>query len=121
MPSSRNLGALLALLATLGAASVARAQGAQGNDAYIRAQDLEQNERFPEAAQAYRQALAESPRNLPALLGLERVYAQLGRSDSLLPLLDTLIADQPSSAPLREAQLRTLRTLGDRDRLRAAY
>jgi tetratricopeptide (TPR) repeat protein len=118
MRSVRN--ALLALALAVGALSPAAAAG-QGNDAYFRAQELEEKEQYPEAAAAYRAALAQSPKSLPALLGLERVYAQLGRSDSLLPILEKAIAAQPRVAALRAAELRTLRSLGDRDRMRAAF
>jgi tetratricopeptide (TPR) repeat protein len=91
------------------------------SDAYLRAQDFEDHDQYEEAAKAYREAIAQSPASIPAILGLERVYALLGRSDSLLPILDTAIARQPRATPLRAAQLRTLRSLGDRDRLRAAF
>jgi tetratricopeptide (TPR) repeat protein len=112
--------ALLALALAIGALAPPTAAG-QGNDAYFRAQELEEQEKYPEAAAAYRAALAQSPTSLPALLGLERVYAQLGRSDSLLPILEKAIAAQPRVAALRAAELRTLRSLGDQDRARAAF
>ncbi|HEU4563953.1 MAG TPA: hypothetical protein VFS05_04855 [Gemmatimonadaceae bacterium] len=122
MPSSRS-GALVhalmrALALVLLASGAARAQ--QGN-ALLRAQELEEKEQYPEAAAAYRQALEQTPASLPAVLGLERVYAQLGRSDSLLPVLDRAIALQPRVAALRAAKLRTMRSLGDPARLRAAF
>jgi hypothetical protein len=41
------------------------------------------------------------------VLGLERVYYQLGQSDSLLPLLRTLLAGRPRDPTLRTVQLRT--------------
>src|SRR6185437_12929338 len=73
------------------------------------------------AAVAYRQALVQTPNSLAAMLGLERVYAQLGRSDSLLPILDSAIARQPRVNALRAAQLRTYRSLGDRAGMERAF
>lgn len=109
----------LAAAALVGAARVASAQG--GAASLLRAQDFETRDQYDSAAAAYRLALSQTPNSLSAMLGLERVYAQLGKSDSLLPVLDSAIARQPQLAPLRAAQLRTLRALGDRARLRAAF
>lgn len=91
------------------------------NDAYLRGQTLEQHDEYAGAARAYREALAQSPASVAALLGLERAYAELGLSDSLLPILDTAIALAPRETAFRTAQLRTLRTLGERDSVRAAF
>jgi tetratricopeptide (TPR) repeat protein len=118
MRSARSLVGAALLVAAL---APARRLQAQSMEAYLRAQDLETHEQYEAAAAAYREAIAESPTLLPAILGLERVYAQLGRSDSLLPILERAIAAQPRQAAFRAAQLRTLRLLGDQDRLRAAF
>src|SRR4029079_19292363 len=56
-----------------------------------------------------------------ALLGLERVYAELGWSDSLLAPLDTLIRRSPREAVYRSVQLRTLQALGRESELRRAF
>src|SRR3712207_8830994 len=45
-----------------------------------------------------------------ALLGLERVYAELGWADSLLVVVDSLVARYPRDASIRSVQLRTLRS-----------
>ena len=103
------------------ALALAPAARAQGGDASARGELLEQSSKFAEAAAAYTQALATDPAELPALLGLERMDAQLGHLEQFLPVLDRAIAAKPQLAPLREAQLRTLRTLGRRDQLRAAF
>jgi len=87
----------------------------------MRGIELEQADKLPEAARAYREALLRVPGSLAAILGLERVYAQQGHTDSLLPLLDSAIAVQPRERGLRSVQLRALHGLGDRDRLRAAF
>ena len=47
--------------------------------------------------------------------------AQLGQLEQFLPVLERAIAAKPQVAPIREAQLRTLRTLGKRDELRDAF
>lgn len=103
------------------ALAFAPAARAQENDAYSRGELFEQQSKFAEAAEAYTQALASDPAELPAILGLERADAQLGHLDQFLPVLERAIAAKPQLAPLREAQLRSLRTLGHRDQLRAAY
>lgn len=102
---------------------VPRGMSAQTPDsgAYVRAQTLEDANRYDAAAQAYREALARSPASVPAMLGLERVYAELGRSDSILPLLDSAIAISPKEVAFRTAQLRTFRSLGEGDSARAAF
>ncbi|MDQ2767857.1 MAG: hypothetical protein M3Y30_11955 [Gemmatimonadota bacterium] len=110
-----------AIVACAIALALAPTVRAQGSDAYSRGEQFEQSSKFTEAAAAYTQALASDPAVLPALLGLERMDAQLGHLDQFLPVLERAIAAKPRVAPLREAQLRTLRTLGRREQLRAAY
>ena len=98
MPSSRprilELVLILAFAAGTIAPRTARAQ-LPDSDAYIRGQTLEDDNQFDAAAQAYRAALARSPASVPAMLGLERVLAELGRSGEILPLLDSAIAIAP--------------------------
>ena len=113
-----------ALCCTCLVAPVARAQSSaqsQPADPYSRAEALEHQSKFVDAAAAYSEALSHDPANLPALLGLERMDAQLGKLEQFLPVLDRAIAAKPAAAAIREAQLRTLRTLGKRDELRAAF
>lgn len=81
----------------------------------------EEAERFREAADAYREVLATDVANLPALLGLERAYASLGVTDSLLPVIDRALAINSTEATLRTMQLRALRMLGDPARIRSAF
>jgi tetratricopeptide (TPR) repeat protein len=88
--------------------------------AVLRALDLENAGKFREAAQLFRAALRTSP-TAGALLGLERTYAELGMSDSLLAPLDSLIARRPREALFRSVQLRTLQILRREDLLRAAF
>lgn len=94
---------------------------AQGDDPYSRGESFEQKGQFVEAAAAYGEAVAHDAAALPALLGLERVDAQLGRLQQFLPVLERAIAAKPQLASLREAELRTLRTIGTRAQLRDAF
>ena len=91
----------------------------QDTTAFYRALELETAGRYKEAAPLFRAALA-TPSAVSALLGLERVYAELGWSDSLLAPLDTLIRRSPREGIFRSVQLRTLQTLGRDADLRAA-
>jgi tetratricopeptide (TPR) repeat protein len=66
----------------------------------------EQAGRWREALTAYRASLDASL--VASILGIERVYDQLGKRDSIVPLIDTLIARRPREPTLRTIQLRTL-------------
>src|SRR5512140_582968 len=113
--------AIASLLLVCALASGARAQSQQGTDPYSRGETLELKSSFSDAAAAYSEALARDPANLPALLGLERMDAQLGKLEQFLPVVERAIAVKPQVAQIREAQLRTLRTLGKRDQLHDAF
>lgn len=96
------------------AVGLAPALGGQaGNTAEValtRALDLEASNKCREAIPLYRQAMGvEDP--IGAVLGLERCYSMVGRPDSLLPLIDTLLARKPTDPTLRTVQLRTLATV----------
>lgn len=86
----------------------------------MRGLELESLGKNREAAQLFRSALRKTP-TPGGLLGLERVYAELGTSDSLLAPLDTLIALHPREPIYRSVQLRTLQILRREDALRAAF
>ena len=86
----------------------------------MRALDLESESKFREAAVLFRHALETTP-TPGALLGLERVYAELRMSDSLLAPLDSLIARNPREPLYRSVKLRTLQILGREEELRAAF
>ena len=79
--------------------------------AFYRALDLEGAGKFREAAELFRKALYGSS-SVSALLGLERSYAELRLTDSLLAPLDTLIRRDPKEPIFRAVQLRSLQTLG---------
>src|SRR5690242_7361903 len=101
---------------------VGAAQSAPANDSTMlfRALDLESANKYKEAAPLFRAALRTSSA-VSALLGLERVYAELGWADSLLAPLDTLIQRNPRESVYRSVQLRTLQTLGRELDLRRAF
>jgi tetratricopeptide (TPR) repeat protein len=112
--------ALGAIITCVAAGASARAQEAVEPPEVMRAYDLESAGKYREAAQLFRAALARTAGS-GALLGLERVYAELQMSDSLLPVLDSLIAGRPREPLYRSVQLRTLQILRREDQLRAAF
>jgi len=86
---------------------------------FYKALDLEAAGKYREAAPLFRSALQTSA-VVNALLGLERVYAELGWADSLVAPINTLIAANPQEETYRTVQLRTLETLGRDAELRRA-
>ncbi|HEX5830904.1 MAG TPA: hypothetical protein VFY16_07995 [Gemmatimonadaceae bacterium] len=104
MRSREWVAAALALM--LGGSAVGAQETALG-----RASDLELAGKLREAAAAYAQALREGA-TTSAVLGLERVYAEMGWTDSLLPRLDSLVRAQPRDEMLRTVQLRSLQRAG---------
>lgn len=85
-----------------------------------RAFDLEAAGKPREAAPLFRRALRGSdPSN--ALLGLERVHAELGWQDSTLKVVEEMIPERPRDAMLRIIKLRTLDALGRDSLARAAF
>lgn len=116
---SRLRGALLLLVPlALAAPHVLRAQ--EEPPEVVRGLDLENQSKYREAAALFRHSLAVAP-TAGALLGLERVYAELRMSDSLLVPLDSLIARDPREPLYRSVKLRTLELLGRDAALRAAF
>jgi tetratricopeptide (TPR) repeat protein len=86
---------------------------------FYKALDLEAAGKYRDAVPLFRGALRTSA-GVNALLGLERVYAELGWADSLVATLDTLIAANPHEETYRTVQLRTFESLGrDADERRA--
>jgi tetratricopeptide (TPR) repeat protein len=121
---ARDAGrAMRALVLVIGALGTPRAplpaQASSDTTSFYKALELETAGKYKEAAPLFRTAL-NTPSAVSALLGLERVYAELGWSDSLLAPLDTLIRRNPHETVYRSVQLRTLQSLGREDQLRAA-
>ncbi|HXT18394.1 MAG TPA: hypothetical protein VN706_22390 [Gemmatimonadaceae bacterium] len=114
------------LMVAIGIAPIARrpptiaAQAPADTMAFYKALDLEAAGKYKEAAPLFRVAL-HTPASVNALLGLERVLAEIGQSDSLVATLDTLIASNPHEETYRTVQLRTLQSLGREAALRAAF
>lgn len=117
MSSSRWLP--IALAVTLVAARVAAQSPEATPPALARGLDLEGAGKWREAAQAFREALPQAP--VSAVLGLERVYGQLGWPDSLAPVLNALVAQKPGEAAFRTVQLRVLLAAGRPEGAAAAF
>jgi tetratricopeptide (TPR) repeat protein len=111
---------LLALGLTVALSTALLAQQPEERPEVLRALELESAGKYREAAALFRGAIRTTP-TANAILGLERVYAELGMSDSLLPPLDTLIARYPRDPMYRTVQLRTLQILRRDERLRDAF
>jgi tetratricopeptide (TPR) repeat protein len=110
---------LLVVAMRVAAAGKAGAQAPADTMNFYKALDLEAAGKYRDAVPMFRSALRTSA-VVNALLGLERVYAELGWSDSLVAPLDTLIAANPQEETYRTVQLRTLQSLGkDADLKRA--
>lgn len=67
-----------------------------------------------QAAALYEGILRAEPANVPALLGLERVYPALGRVSALVPLVERAMAAD-SSPPIRALAVRTFTLLHQDD------
>jgi tetratricopeptide (TPR) repeat protein len=94
--------------------------GAADSTAFYRALDLEGAGKYREAATLFRQSL-HTRTGVSALLGLERAYAELHWTDSLLAPLDTLIRENPREPIFRAVQLRSLQSLGRDNETHAAF
>jgi tetratricopeptide (TPR) repeat protein len=111
------------MLLSVSPAAIGGALGAQQQEErpeVMKALDLESAGKYREAAVILRGIVRTSP-TPSAVLGLERVYAELGMSDSLLAPLDTIIANFPRETIYRTVQMRTLQILRRDDRLRDAF
>ncbi|MEK7401445.1 MAG: hypothetical protein AABZ80_03685, partial [Gemmatimonadota bacterium] len=124
-PGYRVRGAAFRVLPLLAAITGLGAQGATAkatpdSSAFYRAMDLEGAGKYREAAAEFRRSLF-TPTSVSALLGLERVYAELKITDSLLVPLDSLIRAFPKEPIYRSVQLRSLQSLGREPEQRQAF
>ena len=113
-----------AAVVALSLAAAPRGLAAQElSPALVRAMALEDSGRSREAATAYRAAAARADGEelVAALLGLERVSAELGEPDSLLAALDPALRRKPADAVLRSIQLRALGGAQREPEARAAF
>lgn len=109
-----------AAVVSIGVARRAVAQAPADTMGFYKALELETAGNYRAAAPLFRAALHTSAA-VNAMLGLERVYAELGISDSLLAPLDTLIAANPREETYRTIQLRTLESLAREPDARHAF
>src|SRR3954470_15383927 len=109
----------LAVAALVIAGASARAQVVD-TAAFSRALSLEADGKYKEAIPLYRASL-EGPEGQNALLGLERAYAELGWTDSLIAPLDSLLKKHPADPIFRSAQLRSFQSLGRDADVRRAF
>ena len=119
---ARDLLLKCSFVAALGMTKQAGAQATRLPDsvAFSKALQLEVEGKYKDAAPFYRMALAGSESE-NALLGLERVYAELNWTDSLIAPLDTLIRKSPTNRVYRSVQLRSLQMLNRDADLRRAF
>ena len=107
---SRSWWVVSVLVLELSARTVMRSQSlppAADTAAFLKAIQLESDGKYSAAAPLYRASLYGA-NGQNALLGLERVYAELNKSDSLLAPLDTIIALNPRESDNDELLLRRL-------------
>lgn len=108
----------MALACWLAAPRVGAAQAE--SRALAEAGELERMGRPADAAARYRAILTTDPASVPALLGLERVYASLERLDSLVPLVRAGLARDSLDPALHSLELRAWFALGRPDSVTAA-
>jgi len=107
---------VVVLLATAGIPAGAQTESPE----VLRAIELENAGKYREAVPIYRAAMRTQPTPI-VVLGLERSYAELGMSDSLLAPLDTVLRKFPREPLYHVVHLRTYQILRRYDELRAAF
>ncbi|MDF1505667.1 hypothetical protein PYV61_22135, partial [Roseisolibacter sp. H3M3-2] len=120
----RRVAPTLAALAALVAAGAAGAQST-ASAPLQRAMELESTGKGREAAPLFRQALADPAAGedgrAAAILGLERVWDELGMRDSIIPLVAAQLRARPGDPTQRGVQLRALVAVRRDGDDRAAY
>jgi len=132
----RALPALVALLlawhpagSQSAGSATATAGAVDSSDALTRALAAEDRNDRRGAAVAYREALqralvvgnTDGDRVAIALLGLERVSAELAQLDSILPVVQRVLQLRPTDPTARSVQLRSLVTMARDDEARMAF
>jgi hypothetical protein len=125
---TRVRSASLALAALLAAgAGAGRAAGAQTvrSAPLARALELESTGKAREAAPLFREALVDPAAGddgrSAAILGLERVWDELGQRDSIVPIVNVALRTRPADPTLRGVQLRALVNARRDAEARSAY
>lgn len=80
---------------------LAAGDDANGMGAFLLGQALEGQQRYPQAAEAYRQALARNPSSVQVLQGLARTLKAQGETEAMLALLRLSVADHPENPGIR--------------------
>ena len=124
-PRERLIVGLVITALALGTPVSVRAQASQPvtqeeSPEVTRAIELENSGKFREAIPIYREAMRKAPTPI-VVLGLERSYAELGMTDSLLAPLDSLLAKYPKEALYHVVHLRSYQILRRYDAMRAAF
>src|SRR5512134_890926 len=123
MANGRKLGLLVSLLGVFAAQS----GGAQGGTTGVetaslsRALDLEGSGKCKEAIPVFRTALSGTDDPAGALFGLERCVAEAGNPDTLLFIIDSVLAKRPRDPVARTIQLRTLTNTHRAEAARLAF
>lgn len=121
MANGRRFGLLVLLLGVV-AAQTGSAQGGGAESAALsRALDLEGSGKCKDAIPVFRQALNGSDDPAGALFGLERCVAEAGSPDTLLSIIDSVLAKRPRDPVARTIQLRTLTNAHRSDAARLAF
>ena len=102
------------------AAAPAAQESQQETPEVTRAIELENSGKFRDAIPLYRQAMRTNPTPI-VVLGLERSYAELGMTDSLLAPLDSLLTRYPKEPLYHVVHLRSYQILRRYDAMRAAF
>lgn len=110
-------------------AAAATAAVADSTDPLSRALEAEDKGELKRASAAYREVLqratqpgaSDGDRIDIALLGLERIWAETGARDSILPVVQRVLLIRPADPVARGIQLRTLVAIGKDDEARAAF
>jgi hypothetical protein len=121
MANGRRIGLLVVLLGVV-AAQTGNAQGGGAESAALsRALDLEGSGKCKDAIPLFRQALNGSEDPAGALYGLERCVAEAGTPDTLLFVIDSVLAKRPRDPVARTIQLRTLTNAHRAEAARLAF
>lgn len=118
---TRRIGWWLAVGTAMAVSVGARRSAAQAQpSAVTRAVELEQAGRWRDAIVAWRQVIDGGDAG-QGMLGLERVFSQLGQEDSVLAAVNAVLPAQPANRIVRGVQLRMLRAAGRDADARAAF
>jgi hypothetical protein len=123
MASGRRVGLLVSLLGVVAGHTVSAQGGVGGAEgaALSRALDLEGSGKCKDAIPLFRQALGGTDDPAGALYGMERCVAEAGNADTLLFVIDSVLAKRPRDPVARTIQLRTLTNGHRADAARLAF